>query len=235
MENINFADAIILLIILLGGVVGFKEGAIKKLTSIIGLILVVVLAFTFKDKLSIILYENLPFFRFGGIQSLNIVIYELIAFLVIAALLFIVYRILLTVTGIIEKVLKATVILSIPSKILGFVIGLIENYLWLVVILFVLNSLTINMDNIGVRDSKMVDMLMKNTPIVSKYTSPLMDAYSDISKVVSDKNTKSATKTNEEVLNILLKYNVVSVDSLDKILDMNKVDVNDKSFIDKYR
>ena len=30
----------------------------------------------------------------------------------------------------IEKVLKATVILSIPSKILGFVVGIIEGYIW---------------------------------------------------------------------------------------------------------
>ena len=78
--NINLIDAIILLIILLGGVIGFKEGVIKKLTSVIGLIIVVILSFTLKNYLSVFFYENLPFFDlwgvFKGIQVLNILFYE---------------------------------------------------------------------------------------------------------------------------------------------------------------
>ena len=74
--KLNIVDAIIILIILLGGVIGFKEGIIKKLTSVIGLILVVILSFTLKNYLSVIFYENLPFFdlwgAFKGIQVLNI-------------------------------------------------------------------------------------------------------------------------------------------------------------------
>ena len=89
--NIGIIDAVIILFILLGGVVGFKEGVIKKLTSVVGLILVVVLAFTLKNKLSVYFYENLPFFDlwgvFKGIQILNVIFYEVVAFLVIASVL----------------------------------------------------------------------------------------------------------------------------------------------------
>ena len=42
--DLNIVDVIIILIILLGGLVGFKEGAIKKLTSIVGLIVVIILS-----------------------------------------------------------------------------------------------------------------------------------------------------------------------------------------------
>ena len=49
--TIGIIDAIILLLILLGGIVGFKEGAIKKLTSVVGLVLVVVLSFMLKNKI----------------------------------------------------------------------------------------------------------------------------------------------------------------------------------------
>ena len=131
--KLNIVDAIIILIILLGGVIGFKEGIIKKLTSVIGLILVVILSFTLKNYLSVIFYENLPFFdlwgAFKGIQVLNIIFYEMLAFLIIASVLTLVYRLFLGVSGLIEKILKATVILSIPSKILGFFAGLLENYI----------------------------------------------------------------------------------------------------------
>ena len=126
MGNLNIVDFIILLVILLGGLIGFKEGAIKKATSIVGLVLVVVLSFILKNYLSVIFYENLPFFNlwgmFKGIQVVNIVFYELLAFLLVSAVLSIAYRVILTITGIVEKVLKATIILSIPSKIIGGII-----------------------------------------------------------------------------------------------------------------
>ena len=166
--NINLIDAIILLIILLGGVIGFKEGVIKKLTSVIGLIIVVILSFTLKNYLSVFFYENLPFFDlwgvFKGIQVLNILFYELLAFVIIASVLTIVYRLILGLTGIIEKVLKATVILSIPSKILGFFVGLIENYIWVYLFLFILTLPVINIKQIY--DSKTAVFIMEKTPIL---------------------------------------------------------------------
>ena len=47
--NIDLIDAIILLLILLGGVIGFKEGGLKKAVSTIGLILIVVISFVLKN------------------------------------------------------------------------------------------------------------------------------------------------------------------------------------------
>ena len=97
--NLNIVDVIIILIILLGGLVGFKEGAIKKLTSIIGLIAVVILSFMLKNYLSVFFYENLPFFNlwgiFKGIQVLNILFYELLAFAIISSVLTLIYRVIL--------------------------------------------------------------------------------------------------------------------------------------------
>ena len=110
MGNLNIVDFIILLVILLGGLIGFKEGAIKKTASIVGLVLVVVLSFILKNHLSVLFYENLPFFNlwgmFKGIQVVNIVFYELVAFLLVSAVLSIAYRVILTITVIVEKVFE---------------------------------------------------------------------------------------------------------------------------------
>ena len=167
--NLGLIDVIILLIILLGGVIGFKEGVIKKLTSVVGLVLVVILSFTLKNYLSVFFYENLPFFDlwgvFKGIQVLNIVFYEMLAFLIIASVLTIVYRLLLGVTGLIEKILKATVILSIPSKILGFFVGLIENYIWVYLFLFVFTLPVFNIKELY--DSKTAMFIIEKTPFLS--------------------------------------------------------------------
>ena len=108
--EIGIADAIILLLLALGGLVGFKKGFITEITSFIGLFVVVIVAFYLKNPLSVILYENLPFITFGGIISgldvLNIIFYEIIAFLIVLAVLIFVLRVLLVITGLVEKLVK---------------------------------------------------------------------------------------------------------------------------------
>ena len=83
----NVVDVIIIALLILGGVAGFKAGVIKKLTDFIGMFVVIILAFYLKNYISVIMYENLPFFNFfgliNGIDALNILLYEVIAFLVI--------------------------------------------------------------------------------------------------------------------------------------------------------
>lgn len=137
----NVVDVIIIALLILGGVAGFKAGVIKKLTDFLGMFAVVILAFYLKNYISVIMYENLPFFNFfgliNGINALNILLYEVIAFLVIFILLLFVLKVILLATGLIEKILKATVILSIPSKILGIIVGVIEMYVYIFLVLVI--------------------------------------------------------------------------------------------------
>lgn len=234
--NLNIVDVIILLLILLGGVVGFKEGVIKKLTSVIGLVIVVVLSFILKNKISIVFYENLPFFdlwgAYKGIQVLNILFYEILAFVIIAAVLSIIYRIILGLTGMIEKILKATIILSIPSKILGFFVGLLENYIWVYIILFILTLPVINIKQIY--DSQTATFIMEKTPYLSKYTSKTMDVYNDLYEIIDSEGEKSKTKVNEEAMDLMLKYEIITKESAQKLIDKGKVNIDDDSFLDKY-
>ncbi|MBQ9854253.1 MAG: CvpA family protein [Bacilli bacterium] len=237
MGNLNIVDFIILLVILLGGLIGFKEGAIKKTASIVGLVLVVVLSFILKNYLSVIFYENLPFFNlwgmFKGIQVVNIVFYELVAFLLVSAVLSIAYRVILTITGIVEKVLKATIILSIPSKIIGGIIGILENYIWVYLFLFIFTLPFMRINDLY--ESKISMFILKETPILSKYTNKTVDIYSDLYNIIDNKEGKSNEKVNEEAMDLMLKYEIITVESADKLIRMKKVDINDKSFIDKYR
>lgn len=234
--NINIIDAIILLIILLGGVIGFKEGVIKKLTSIVGLIIVVVLSFILKNNLSVFFYENLPFFdfwgAFKGIQVLNIVFYEMLAFLIIASVLTIVYKVILGITGIIEKILKATVILSIPSKILGFFVGLIENYIWVYIVLFILTLPIINFKMLYVSKSAM--FIMEKTPILSKYTDKTLVIYNDLYEIIDNKESKTNEQINKESLELMLKHDIITKESAEKLIKKNKIVIEDDSFLNNY-
>lgn len=210
--NLNIVDVIILLIILLGGVIGFKEGVIKKLTSIVGLVLIAIISFSLKNYLSVIFYENLPFFdfwgAFKGIQVLNIVFYEMLAFLIIASVLTVIYQIILGISGLVEKVLKATIILSIPSKILGFFAGLVENYIWVYLFLFVFTLPVFNITQI--RESKFATNILDKTPILSKYTSKTLDIYNDLYAIIDNKQNKSNKQVNEEAMDLMLKYEIIT-------------------------
>jgi len=235
--NLNIVDVIIILIILLGGLVGFKEGAIKKLTSIVGLIAVVILSFMLKNYLSVFFYENLPFFNlwglFKGIQVLNILFYELLAFAIISSVLTLIYRLLLGITGIVEKILKATVILSIPSKILGFFIGLFEYYIWVYLFLFILTLPVFNIKDIY--ESKTAMFMITKTPILSKYTGKTLDIYNDLYSIIDNRESKTNEQVNEEAMELMLKHDIITPESAHKLVERNKVIVNDDSFIDKYK
>ena len=235
--NLNIVDVIIILIILLGGLVGFKEGAIKKLTSIIGLIAVVILSFMLKNYLSVFFYENLPFFNlwgiFKGIQVLNILFYELLAFAIISSVLTLIYRVILGITGIIENILKATVILSIPSKILGFFIGLFEYYIWIYLFLFILTLPVFNIKDIY--ESKTAMFMITKTPILSKYTGKTIDIYNDLYSIIDNRENKTNEQVNEEAMELMLKHDIITPKSAQKLVERNKVIVNDDSFIDKYK
>ena len=233
--NMGTIDLIIIILLLIGGVVGFKEGAIKKLTSFIGLFVVVVLAFILKNKLSVYFYENLPFLDlwgvFKGVQILNVVFYELVAFVIIASVLMIGYRLLLIITGLIEKILKATVILSIPSKLLGFVIGIIESYVWIYIFIFILTLPVVNFKE--VYTSKIANSMLKDTPILSTFTSKTVDVYNDIYKIVVNRKDKTNKELNEETMDLMLNYDIITKESAQKLIDSNKVSVSDDYKIDK--
>ena len=230
----NVVDIIIVIALVLGAIGGFKAGVIKKTADFVGIFLVIILSFYLKNYLSVIMYENLPFINFGGfikgIEAINILFYEVLAFIIVFSLLMLIHKIVLMLTGLIEKILKATVILSIPSKILGIVVGAIEMYVYVFLVLVVLTLPIINVPY--VRDSKVSNFILNNTPILSSVSEEMIDTYNDIYKVVKDKDSKSNEELNDEVIKLLLDKKVITKESLNKLIDRNKIHLNDKSILD---
>ncbi len=230
----NVVDVIIIALLILGGVAGFKAGVIKKLTDFIGMFVVIILAFYLKNYISVIMYENLPFFNFfgliNGIDALNILLYEVIAFLVIFIALLFVLKVVLMLTGLVEKILKATVILSIPSKLLGIVVGVIEMYVYLFLIL-VIASLPI-FDSSFLKDSKMNNFILNNTPVLSDVSEEIIDIYGDVYNIIDNRKNKTNEQLNEEILKVLIDKKVVTKESAKKLVDKNKIHINDKSIVE---
>lgn len=230
----NVVDAIIIALLVVGGIAGFKAGVIKKLTDFIGMFVVIILAFYLKNYISVIMYENLPFFNFfgliNGIDALNILLYEVIAFLVVFIALLFVLKVILMLTGLVEKILKATVILSIPSKLLGIVVGVIEMYVYLFLILVIV-SLPI-FDSSFLKNSKMNNFILNNTPVLSSVSEEIIDIYGDVYSIIDNRKSKTNEELNEEILKVLIDKKVVTKESARKLVDKNKVHINDKSILE---
>lgn len=103
----NILDIVIALVLIMSAIIGFKRGAIKEVVSLVGIIIVFILAFSLKGVLGNVLCKWLPFFNFAGnlegVTVLNILLYQLIAFLIIYSLLFSVYMIVVKISGIVQK------------------------------------------------------------------------------------------------------------------------------------
>ena len=174
-----------------------------------------------------ILCIYLPFFEFkgliNGISSLNIMLYQLIAFLIVFGLLLGIYIFTLKLSRIVQKIVNATIILVIPSKVLGGLVSLIKGYL----IVFIISViLIIPFGNVEMfRDSTIINFVLYKTPLLSRYTSTYTKPISDIidlSRSVKGNNITSE-EANQKAIDIMIEYKVVDSNTIDKLKDSNKI------------
>jgi len=235
----NLFDVIIILLLISGVVAGFKRGFLKELVSFLGVFVVVVFSFLLKNPVSIFLYENLPFFKFAGVIKgvtvLNIALYEIIAFLAVATILTIIFKILLQFTNIFESLLKVTIIFAPISRMGGAIVGFIESFIWTFIILYVMSLPMFSIPQFN--ESNLKDKILNNTPLLSGFTEQTINAVNEFVEL-KDKYeaTPDAEQFNRETLDLFLKYDVVKVESIDKLVEKNKLQINNiDEILNKYR
>lgn len=220
----NILDAVIITILIVGVLGGMSRGLIKQAVFLVGLVVCLVLAFTFRTPIATFMYEYLPFFKFAGLFSgvtiINILLYEVIAFLIIFSVLYLVLRILLKISGIIEKILDFTIILGFFSRIGGGFLGFIEAYLFVFVFLFICNQPFINVT--GLNDSKVGNYILDKTPIISPVVEDTRKAINEVYTLTTKyKNDKS--KLNEEAIKLFIKYDIITSDNVEKLRKKGKI------------
>lgn len=231
----NTIDLIILIFIFFYGMLGYKRGVFKQTIIFIGTILVFIISYKFKNIIGDFLVLNLPFFDFknflNGASALNIILYQAIGFILVSIILTIVFKIVVAITGIFEKILRFTIILGIPSKILGLIVGLIEGYVIAYIILFIVSQPFFNFNFMN--ESKYASTILNKSPILSKITKDGVDTIEEIYKLtdITDSNT-----LNLEIIDITLDKEVTDVKVIDKLIEKKKLNItNIDSVLDKYR
>ena len=218
----NIVDIIILISILISGILGWKRGVFKQLVLSVGTILVFYLAYKFKDPLGDFFLLNLPMFDFPnlfkGVITLNVLVYQLLAFMIVLAVLLIIFNVIITITGLFEKLLRITVILGLPSKILGFVLGLVEGYVIVFVILFFLTQPAFSFKVF--MESKLSDTILTSSPVLSDITNDTVELVQDIYELKDETNIKVL---NTKTLDMMLDKNVVKYDIMEQLYRTGKI------------
>lgn len=222
----NVIDLIILIFIVFGGLIGLKRGFTKELISFIGIFAILIFSFILKNPVSVFLYNNLPFFDFGGIFKgitvLNILLYEVIAFFIVFSLLSIIFKILLMVSSIFEKILKMTIILGIPSKILGSIIGMLESVVFIFIAMYILSLPTLNFKE--AKNSKVGNFILDNTPVLSKVCDDTVLVFNDIIDLKNEYQENNNTKQfNQDALDKMIERKIITKENAQKLIDKGKL------------
>lgn len=222
----NIVDAIIIGIIIIIGMTGLRNGFFKQAVLTVGTILVFIFSYYLKDYLANFFSYNFPFFNFAGpfygLKSINIILYQLLAFIIVFILLSSVLVIALRITGVFEKVLNFTVVLGIPSKILGFLLGLVEGYIIVFIALFFLSQPAVNFKVLD--ESKLMPVIVNSSPGLSNIVSKTNKTVDEIYDLVAGYNKNPNVNTfNYKSVKIMLDNKVITSDYLEKLKEKDKI------------
>lgn len=223
-------DIIIIILFIISFLEGWKKGLLTSLVKLLSSILIFILAFLLKGPISLIFVEHLPFISFGGIfagiTSINIILYEGLAFLLCVLVLSIVFKILLKLTGVINKLLNATIILGLPNKLGGAIINLLRYYIIAFIIIFIVSLIPKTSEY--VLESNLSNAMLNKTPILSSMTKDINKSLKEIYDLAKefDKNTDQE-EINVETLKILLKYDIINEDTVRNLYKQDKLNIDD--------
>ena len=224
----SLLDIIIVLVLAMSAIIGFKRGAIKEIVSLVGIIIVFVVAFSLKGVIGNVLCKWLPFFNFAGnfegVTVLNILLYQLLAFLIIYSLLFSVYMIVLKISGVVQKLVHMTVILWLPSKLIGAVVAFVTGYVMVFVVLLALLIPLKNTDFF--LESKFANYIVYDTPILAGSAENISTSINEVYTLGEDlsKGEISKNEANVKTMDVLLKYKIVSPKTARELIVLDKLD-----------
>ena len=134
-------------------------------------------------------------------------------------------KIIIGITGLVEKLLKMTFILAIPSKFFGCILGLIEGFVISMILIMVLSLPVLNFGL--VRESTARKYLYNNSPVIGNITKEFNSAVSDVIELKDQYDNNSDRESfNLSCFDALLKHKVIRVGFAKKLVFSEKLKVD---------
>ena len=226
--SFNIVDVIILILFAVGFVSGFKRGVVKQGVLTFGTILVVVLSFMLKNPLSMMLYKKCPFFTVGILENysiLNILLYELISFFILLSIFSLLLAVIIKISGIVERFLRSTVILALPSRIIGALLGILEFYIFCFVVLLIVTMPIFSFSSVDViKESTFKEKILSDNFIMSKISGGMVKSVNEINDLLEEEENLGTEKFNCKALNVFVNNKIVSTNSVKYLKENNKIE-----------
>lgn len=216
-------SVIIVLVILFGFYIGWQRGFVKEITDFLALLISMILAGIFKGPLANLLYTVLPFYSFPGsvrsLYSVNIVFYQVILYLLLLLFFLGIYQLIIQKFKLKDKIVETAVEANIVSSILGAVIGgpLIALFVYNIVLfakLPVFNLHTVN-------NSKVANLMMKKTFMVSNINKALYISNEYVLGIINSDELKDIDKTylDNNIITYMVNNNLIDEKKVNKLYD----------------
>lgn len=220
-------DIIVMIIFLFGLYIGYQKGVIKQISDLIILFISSFLAGRISDILFGILYNFLPFFNFNGksegLKSINIILWKLILYLLIIILLIFSIKKILFKLKLTDKIMDSIVEANLLSKILGVIISIPL----MIILIFNVSLLMLspNFNMTKVNNSKLVSLILKKTPVLSKENNNLHNNQKYIIKRINKKDNtlENYEQVNNDIIDNIINTNLVSKEKIEKLKEKDKL------------
>ena len=224
----KISEIVIIIIILLGALIGFKKGAIKEIFELVGTISIIIIAYLLKGYLASLLIKLLPFFNFKGyvgLYSINFLIYDVISFIIIFVLLYCILNILINLAGFIDKLINLSVIFALPSKIIGLVLGMVNALVFIFLLCYI--AMQIPHTQKYVMESKVSTSILERTPIVNVVCSKGILVGEDVyNKLLSYSFKEEDTQDmNLQIATSVAKYGLVDKTLIQEVINKGKLNL----------
>jgi len=224
---VSLIISLIVILVFVSDVInGYKKGflgtAIKLFKSVVAL----VFAYLFKGKLATYLSIHLPFFNlqglFKGLDIVNVLIYELIAFVAIFAIVSLILKIIIDLFNIEERLFSLIVQLGIPNNLIGAIFGGLKS---IIIIYFALSIFFVVSNFMKIDTGNSLGDYVVNMPILKNSFGGTLDSFDQISELaVEYENTQDKGVLNHDAIGILLENGIISEEQLNALIDAGKVE-----------
>ena len=227
----NYFDIIFGMILIIFAIGGYKRGFFRETLNLIGLIIILYISFLLMGPIGDILLKYMPFLSLSIIgvdmEALNIFFYQILAFILLSIILYIVLQFILTVTGILSKIIGLNKFLRLPFKILGAFAGLVSGYVILFLILLAI-AIPLNSRFTTFKDSKLKDHILNNKILFIKEVQTINNSLNEIYDLTDridndEERIKNSKIYNAEILDIMLKNKMVRKDTVEELIKRNKM------------
>lgn len=227
----NYFDIIFGIILIVFAIGGYKRGFFRETLNLVGLIAILFISFLLMGTVGDMLLKYLPFLSLSIIgvemEALNIFFYQIIAFIILTIVFYVIWEFVLTITGILSKIIGLNKFLILPFKILGAVAGLIGGYI-IIFLLLLAFGIPLNSKFDTYKDSKIKNHIMNNKLLFTNEVIKVKDSINEIYDLTyvidkDEKRLKHSEIYNAKTMDIMLKNKMVEKETIEELIKRNKI------------